>query len=217
MLSTVQKIQTDFANLYGQGIVPYVKDMDKRSPLYRSLYQLGILISNFKKQLSTTKTGAFVEALIVIADELDQNQQPDLADRMDLIIQKSRENVGVVENLIEIADRLDLSGETFLAEAIDQVLGIQKMAEEHYEPGPKRILSSRYCPDHRGVQVVRIAENTCQCPIDGLIYNYETGYKKYNGQMVPGGSIANQTPDSSDYGISMRFYDSRDSILRSMY
>lgn len=217
MLSTVQKIQTDFATLYGQSIVPYVKDMDKRSPLYRSLYQLGVLISNFKRQLATTKTSALVEALIVIADELDQRQRPDLADRMDEIIQRSRENVAVVEDLIEVADRLDLSGEPVLAEAIDRVLGIRKTAEEQYVPGGERSLSTRYCPQHRGVQGIRIAENTYQCPIDGQVYPYDQGYQMYDGKMVPGGSIANQTPDTSDYGIPMRFYDSRDSVLRSMY
>jgi hypothetical protein len=217
LLPTVQKIQTDFANLYGQGIVPHVKDMDKRSPLYRSLYQLGILISNFKKQLATTKTSSFVEALIVIADELDQCQQPDLADRMDSIIQRSRENESVVEDLIEIADRLDFGGNSIMAEAIDYAIGIRKTAEEQYIPGGERVLSSRYCPQHRGVQVIRVAENTFQCPIDGIVYSHEQGYQMYNGKIVPGGSIANQTPETSDHGIPMMFYDSRDSVLRSMY
>ena len=176
-----------------------------------------MLINNFKRQLATVKTSDFVAHLVVIADELDRKQHVELADRMDKIIEKSRENLAVVEDLVEVADCLDYVEEPMLATAIDSILGIVKTAGEPFVPGWKRTLSTRYCPDHIGVQVVRVAENTYQCPIDGTEYPYETGFQLYNGQLVPGGSIAGQTPETSDYGIPMRFYDSRDTILRSMY
>lgn len=54
-------------------------------------------------------------------------------------------------------------------------------------------LNTRYCPDHPGAQVSRIAENTWQCNLDKKIYNYQAGYTLYNGNKVPGGEVSNQT------------------------
>lgn len=216
-LQLAQKIQTDLANHFGQSIAPQMQKMDRRLPLYKALYHLGALINNFKRQLATIKTSDFVAQLIVVADELDQKQHVDLANKMDEIIEKSRENLSVVEDLVDAADKLDQDNEPLLAAALDGMLGIMKTAEEQTVPGHERTLSTRYCPDHRGVQVVRIAENTYQCPLDGSIYNYEAGFQNYKGQIVPGGSVAGQTPDTSDFGVPMRFFDSRDTILRSMH
>lgn len=215
-LQLAQKIQTDLANHFGQSIAPNMQKLDRRVPLYKALYHLGMLINNFKKQLATVKTSEFVAKLIIVADELDQKQHFDLADKMDRIIERSKENLAVVENLVEVADGLDKIDEPMLAEAVDGLLGIRKTAEP-VMPGHKRSLSTRYCPDHTGVQAIRIAENTYQCPLDGSIYNYESGYQNYKGEAVPGGSIAGQTPETSSYGIPMRFYDSRDTVLRSMH
>ena len=215
-LQLAQKIQTDLANHFGQSIAPNMQKMDRRVPLYKALYHLGMLINNFKRQLATVKTSEFVERLIVIADELDQKQHVELADKMDRIIEKSRENLAVVEDLVEVADSLDHANEPMLAEAVDSLIGIRKTAEP-VVPGHLRTLSTRYCPDHPGVMTVRISENTYQCPLDGSTYNYETGFQNYKGEVVPGGSVAGQTPETSSYGIPMRFYDSRDTILRSVH
>lgn len=73
-------------------------------------------------------------------------------------------------------------------------------------------LSTRYCPEHIGVMVTRISESTYQCPLDGQIYNYETGWTDHDGNEHPGGSVAAQTPDSSGYAIPHRIFDSRENI-----
>jgi len=80
---------------------------------------------------------------------------------------------------------------------------------QHVEAGH---LSTRYCPDHVGVQVGRVGESTFQCPLDGQIYNWETGWTDYDGNEHPGGSVAAQTPDSSGYAIPHRIFDSRENI-----
>jgi hypothetical protein len=54
-------------------------------------------------------------------------------------------------------------------------------------------LSSRYCPDHPGVQIARIGEHVWQCEMDKKTYNYETGFELINGSRVPGGDVAEQT------------------------
>lgn len=54
-------------------------------------------------------------------------------------------------------------------------------------------LSSRYCPDHPGVQIARIGEHMWQCELDKKSYNFETGFELNNGSKVPGGDVSQQT------------------------
>jgi hypothetical protein len=54
-------------------------------------------------------------------------------------------------------------------------------------------LSSRYCPDHPGVQIARVGEHMWQCEMDKKSYNFETGFELNNGTKVPGGDVAEQT------------------------
>lgn len=142
----------------------------------------------------------------------------------------------VQDSLIILSDNLDQNGFYALADKTDEVLAIVKTAEDYgyaprmrqsyleitnqdkpFKPMNEGSLSTRYCPDHRGVQAIRVGENIYQCPIDGKIYDYQSGYVNYEGQKVPGGSVAAQTPQTSNYGgIPMRIYDSRSDILNRM-
>jgi hypothetical protein len=53
-------------------------------------------------------------------------------------------------------------------------------------------LSTRYCPDHPGVQIMRIGENTWQCEMDKRIYNFDVGYDLLNGSKIPGSQVSLQ-------------------------
>lgn len=57
-------------------------------------------------------------------------------------------------------------------------------------------LSTRYCPDHPGVQIARIGEHMWQCEMDKKSYNFETGFELNNGSKVPGGDVSQQTPQT---------------------
>jgi hypothetical protein len=54
-------------------------------------------------------------------------------------------------------------------------------------------LSTRYCPEHAGVQISRVGEHMFQCELDKKVFNYESGYTLDNGTKVPGGDVALQT------------------------
>jgi len=54
-------------------------------------------------------------------------------------------------------------------------------------------LSTRYCPDHAGVQIARIGEHMWQCELDKKSYNFDTGFELNDGTKVPGGDVAGQT------------------------
>ena len=54
-------------------------------------------------------------------------------------------------------------------------------------------LSTRYCPDHPGVQIARVGEHMWQCEMDKKTYNFDTGFELNNGTKVPGGDVSQQT------------------------
>ena len=72
-------------------------------------------------------------------------------------------------------------------------------------------LSSRYCPDHSGVQIARIGEHMWMCELDKKTYNFETGFTLNNGDKVPGGDVAEQTQMSSR--PSHAIFDTREGRL----
>lgn len=122
-----------------------------------------------------------------------------------------------VHNLVSLADALDAEGRYVQADLADYSSKMIKFAETpDMKPGYKSSLSTRYCPDHNGVQAVRISERVYQCPIDGRKYDYEMGYINYEGQAVAGGSIAAQTPATAPYALPMRLYDSRQNIMNTI-
>lgn len=192
-------------------------------------------------QPQVVKMQSLINDLVKLADAFDKTGNRKLSDQIDQYVksqladmQKSIDDVrNLVFALIARTNRMEkvqqrkaelVVGITKLANFADEIGAftlaseLDKIAEEEatmpVQPPNEGNLSTRYCPDHNGTQAIRISERVYQCPIDGKVYNYETGYKNYKGQQVPGGSIAAQTPSTSDYGgIPMRIYDSRQTIL----
>ena len=74
-------------------------------------------------------------------------------------------------------------------------------------------LSTRYCPDHAGTSVVRIADYTFQCPLDKKIYSYTEGFTTMKGNKVPGTSVENQTQSLSDRELEKMHFSTRESQL----
>ena len=91
----------------------------------------------------------------------------------------------------------------------------KEVEEHHVAPyqAHNSTLSIRNCPVHIGVPVARIGEHTYQCSLDGEIFNWETGWTGADGEVHPGGSVAAQTPQSTEYAIPSRIFDSREKIL----
>jgi hypothetical protein len=144
-------------------------------------------------QPTETKTSASVYYLVKVADYFDQHGAPRLADKTTEVAELMKGAYGFVPR-----SRNDMPEEP----------------EQLIKPRNEGALSTRYCPDHRGLQTVRVSESVYQCPVDGKMYNYNSGYVDYQGQRVPGGSVAEQTPSTRSYSsVPMRIYDSRSNIL----
>ncbi|CAB4197082.1 hypothetical protein UFOVP1290_602 [uncultured Caudovirales phage] len=74
-------------------------------------------------------------------------------------------------------------------------------------------LSSRYCPDHPGVQIARIGEHVWQCELDKKAYDFDNGFILNNGSKVPGGDVSQQTQglDTPSHSI----FDTREGRLQA--
>lgn len=109
---------------------------------------------------------------------------------LDGLISKFHTNVinkmgNYIEDLVKVADELDANCQFEMADRIDNIIKKSKYGG--------RILSSRYCPDHRGVSLIRVDDDQFQCPLDGKIYDYNTGFVTYDGEVMNGGSITEQS------------------------
>ena len=106
----------------------------------------------------------------------------------------------VVEGLLKVADLLDYAGDSEGVSYVESMLHILAKKDEDFPkkydvqtiekeerkyPEPKEAapsLSVRYCPDHHGVQMQRVAEGSFQCELDGRVYNWNEGFTDYEGR-----------------------------------
>ena len=58
---------------------------------------------------------------------------------------------------------------------------------------PARSLSTRYSPDRVGVQARRVSDGVYQDPYTNKVYDYNEGFKTETGDVIPGGTVDNQT------------------------
>lgn len=158
-------------------------------------------------------------SLAKCADYLDGINK-DAASALDKVLEVIAEDIPGRYGPISQFDRLKHSEQVYNTKSTDPK---QEKAKRNMNPSVKpfglsgRQLQTRYCPDHNGVQTTRIGERTYQCPLDKKVYNYETGYTDYKGEHVPGGSIAQQTPGSSDYfATPSRIFDTRDNLMNPL-
>jgi hypothetical protein len=174
------------------------------------------------QELSLGATGKTFEKLADLADRLDKVGAIEEANLIDNFIKKQAEDFLDYkgEGDTEQSKRYDSKYHHSLQtrepkteqERIDRE-GRDKHhvnTQQHVDAGH---LSIRHCPQHIGVMMGRIGENTYQCPIDGQVYNWETGWTDYDGNEHPGSSVAAQTPDSAGYSVPHRLFDSREKIL----
>lgn len=95
------------------------------------------------------------------------------------------------------ADKFYNVGKERTDKIADESNKVVEQKVKKYKPN-EHALSSRYCPDHASISVIRIADHTVQCPLDKKIYNYESGFKLEDGSVVPGSSVSQQNQNMAD-------------------
>lgn len=170
------------------------------------------------------KMAMTLDQLSKIADELDGVGATKEADMIDRFIEKhadimdyseDRKEEGDTEQSKRYDDKHHHSLLTREPKRDQERVDREGRKEHHvntYKPHEGH-LSQRDCPEHLGTMLGRVGPGVYQCPRDGAIFNWETGYTTLDGKQVPGGSVAAQTPDSTGYAIPHRVFDSRDKVL----
>lgn len=122
-----------------------------------------------KKKLEAAVETEVVEGLLKVATLLDTNG--------DL------EGMTYVENLLSLFTMKEAKKEEKKGDVpLYDVATIEKEKRDYpkvEEPAPT--LSTRHCPDHRGVNLMRIADNSYQCQLDHRVYNWNQGFTDDEG------------------------------------
>jgi len=174
--------------------------------------------------VNTIALAPMFDDLTNIADKLDDFGLPKGADMIDGFLQKHADVVDWKEEAdTEQSKRYDSEYHHKL-QVREPKREQERIDREHrknhhihtYQHVAAENLGTRYCPNHRGVQMGRVGERTYQCPLDGKTYNWETGFVDVDGNQWPGGSVAQQTPSATEYAVPHRVYDSRENILNTI-
>ena len=173
-----------------------------------------------------------LEALAVLAEEFDKSDDPLLqkqASVLDFVLANFAQNGPLAVAKLSSAQEEDRLRLKYRQEAHENAY--VKPREKYYEDmkaaeavkaikrDVKRFrplespLSTRHCPDHPGVSIMRVGENTYQCPLDKKIYPFEAGYTTMKGNVVPGSSVQNQTRDLVDREIEHAAFSTRETTL----
>jgi hypothetical protein len=94
------------------------------------------------------------------------------------------EGVSIVENMLHVFAKKDDGMPHYDVETIEKE---KRVYPEYKHPAPS--LSTRGCPDHNGILMKRVGEGSFQCMLDGKIYNWNDGFKDYDGNVYPGAPI----------------------------
>jgi len=133
-----------------------------------------------KKKLDKKSEVEVIEGLLKVAEVLDYAGDP--------------EGVSLVENMLQIFAKQDEGTPKYNLETVEKT---KRKYPDVAEIAPSR--STRNCPDHYGVQMKRVAEGTFQCELDGRMYNWNQGFKDYNGNVYPAAPIRSvDFPDTTE-------------------
>lgn len=213
----IEEALSDFQALSNDDDIDFSEDM------------LADLMEKANKEESKSIKANIINTLINIADSLDAKGDLNKAQIVDLFLKQAAEKVNnpydYSVNWKEENPKTDQSKRYdskyhHSLQVSEPEKKQQRLKQKQYNSpsakpyGPMtHALSTRHCPDHIGVGLKRVGEGIYQCMLDGAIYNYEVGFTDQNGHKVPGGSVATQTPNASEYAIPSRLFDSRESIM----
>lgn len=203
------------------------KDLfNKRRELMNQVNMLDDQLSKHREVLRALDPKAKHEAY-VDDKELRHYLKPEKMEEKKKVKKLDRKaELEVIENLIKVANILDFAGDERGLGVVEDVLRIfakkedsrpiygvetiEKTKREYPEvQAPAPAMSTRHCPDHNGTMMQRVAEGSYQCNIDGKIYNWNVGFKDYNGNVHPGSQISSvDFPDMNE-----RIFENRSMAL----
>ena len=170
---------------------------------------------------SLDEMAALAEAFDASDDDLLQKQASVLdeilmtigAPKNGISMYSEAETTRIEELKKKYQDKQEKSREnSMMAEAVDAIKKSPYMKQYRPLEAP---LQTRYCPDHPGAPIARLAEYQYQCSLDGKVFDFENGFKTEKGNEVPGTSVENQTKNL--YSEPHNEFDTRESRLGNYY
>ncbi len=149
--------------------------------------------------------GTALEKLRALADEFDNSGDPTLIKKANLLDEILLTVAADIEEQARFQARMGRKIEDIKKRSQDmkEAKTATESASKSSEPASvthgrtyeenEASLSTRYCPDHPGVQVLRKGDGVIQCSLDGKTYDFNEGFTTAKGNKVPGASVDRQT------------------------
>ena len=140
-----------------------------------------------------------LDGLNSLASEFEISNNPDLVKKASLLedilltISSSVEEQSKFKQAIQKKIE-DIKKKSKQANSVIKVESAESKSSTDNEKGKElrplqSTLSTRSCPDHPGVMLVRISDGLCYCPLNGKQYDFAAGYTTEKGNKVPGTSV----------------------------
>lgn len=166
-------------------LITGIKDTNKyQKDIVDAMYEIKALADSFDSsgnEALIKKANVLDEILIIMASSVEEQKK--LHEKFD-------------KKIAEIKARSKKLNEDAL---------VEKIAVEAKKPEPKKIarplensLKTRYCPKCTGGLLARLRVDVWYCMNCGQQSDFEDGFEKLNGTIVPGTSVSKQTSDNLD-------------------
>lgn len=94
------------------------------------------------------------------------------------------------------------SGKKPTPEMLEQAEKINKQSKIAQQLFAATTMVSRQCPDHPGQQLIRLADNVRQCPLDYKIYDFQHGFTTEDGVRHNGGTVEAQNSFGPNFRLA---------------
>jgi hypothetical protein len=129
---------------------------------------------------------------------------------LDRVLNKAAQAGGDYEHLYDYKAHRE---QTLFQTLEDEAAKAKEPELETWQGGGHPLLT-RYSPDYPGVMMQRISDGVYQDLLSKKVYDFNNGFISDSGERYYGGSVANQTPTSMNYGNSPQVLESKNLRVR---
>lgn len=184
----------------------YFEDESKLTEIYTELKKAADIISKVADSIPSqpltdedfNNVDDLIEALATSGNEKMEKTASALEEILLTVGAKAVSNMKKAEDeeLDRLKKKYKVSNDIYAVSELDK-----KIKEDYIKEYDKKVktykpleasLSTRYSPNMPGVSLIRIDDDTYQCPITGEKFDYKSGFTTANGNKVPGTSVENQ-------------------------
>ena len=126
---------------------------------------------------------------------LDADGHESVANILDRVLEKSAQEKNDYSHLYDTKAHREQT----LFQALEDEANTAKEPDLDTWKGGGHSLLTRYSPDYPGVMMLRISDGIYQDMLSKKVYDFKSGFISDTGERYYGGSVANQTPNASQW------------------